>query len=458
MRTIKIFAAIFIACFYRQAAAQDTLVPPPVVTPSEAQVHRFSLQEALDYAEKNNVQVKNALLNIRLQEQVNREVTAMAYPQISTNGQLTYNAKLPVSLVPAEFFGGTPGEFARLMFGVKWSASGGVSLSQLLFDGQVFVGLQARRTLIEMNEKNAEVTMEQVRANITKIYYQLGVSKRQIALLDSNIVMLTKLRRDMKIMYDNGFAEGLDIDKQDVRLANIQSAKTTALNQINNGYLGLKVLMGMPVQDELILTEDISEEQIKEGVLEAANFDYNQRRDYQAAEMGARLREYDIKRYQYSKLPQLSLSGYYNEMAQSNKFDIFSGNAYWSPISAISLNLRIPIFTGFATNAKIEQSRIRLRQTQNDIEALKLNIGREIRTSVNDFNAAIQNLDYQRRNMELAKKVYNQTKKKYEIGTGSQLEINQAQIELETAQTNYYNALYNAVVARVDFLKATGKL
>ena len=449
-RNSFIIIALLILVFNKANAQQ------PVTT--DIQTHHFSLQEAIAYAEKNNVQVKNALLDVQLQEQQNREVTGSAYPQISGNGQLTYNAKLPASLVPAEFFGGQPGEFARLVFGVKWTSTGGVSLSQLLFDGQVFTGLQARTTLIEFREKNAEVTREQIRANITKIYYQLVVSKRQIELLDSNIALINKLRRDMKIMYDNGFAEGIDIDKQDVRLANLKSAKTTALNQINNGYLGLKVLMGMPVQDELVLTDHISDDDIKEGVLEAMNFDYTQRRDYQYALMGEKLGEYDIQRYKYSKLPQLSLSGYYNQMAQSNKFDIFSGHSYWSPVSAISLNLHIPIFNGFSTNAKIEQAKIKLRQTQNNIDALKLNIDREIQTAVNDFKSAIEDLDYQKNNMALAQKVYDQTKKKYEIGTGSQLEINQARVDLETAQTNYYNALYNAVVARVDFLKATGNL
>ena len=71
--------------------------------------HEFSVQQAIDYANKNNVQVKNALLDVQIQEQTNREVTGMAYPQVNGSGSITYNAKLPVSLVPAEFFGGPSG-------------------------------------------------------------------------------------------------------------------------------------------------------------------------------------------------------------------------------------------------------------------------------------------------------------------------------------------------------------
>src|SRR5690606_26999642 len=154
---------------------------------------------------------KNALLDIQIQQQTNREVTGSAYPQISASGSLVYNAKLPVSLVPAEFFGGQPGTFEKLAFGVKWGATGGVSLNQILFDGQVFVGLQARETLIKFQEKKAEITEETIRANIYKIYYQLVASKTQIELLDANIELLNKLQHDTRIMYERGCAVILDI-------------------------------------------------------------------------------------------------------------------------------------------------------------------------------------------------------------------------------------------------------
>ena len=126
--------------------------------------HEFSVRQAVDYATKNNVEVKNALLNVKVQEQTNREITAAALPQVSANGSFVYNAKLPVSLVPAEFFGGQPGDFQKIAFGLKYNATAGVQLNQLLFDGQVFVGLQARETVLKFQQKNVEVTEEMIRA------------------------------------------------------------------------------------------------------------------------------------------------------------------------------------------------------------------------------------------------------------------------------------------------------
>jgi outer membrane protein len=419
--------------------------------------HAFSIQQALDYAKKNNVQVKNALLDVQIQEQTNREVTGTALPQLKASGSLTYNSQLPVSLVPAEFFGGQPGTFQKLAFGVKWNATGGVSLNQILFDGQVFAGLKARKTLIDFQMKNVEVTEEMIRANIYKIYYQLLVSKTQVELLDANIALLDKLRHDTKVMFDNGFTEQLDIDKLEVQQANLQTEKTNALNQIANGYLGMKVLMGMPIKDSLLLTDTLTDDQVKSGIPEQGNIDYNQRRDYQYASLGIKLNEFDVRRYKLAKIPTLSLNGYYNKNAQRNSFTFLKGGD-WFDISAFTLNLNIPIFTGFSANARIAKAKLALQQSVNQQEALKINIDNEVQVASNNFNSSVASLDYQKKNMALAENVYQQTKKKFEIGTGSQTEINQAQTDLKTAQTNYINSLYNAIIAKVDFLKATGKL
>lgn len=419
--------------------------------------HELSLQQAIDYANKNNVEVKNALLEVKKQQATNREVTSAALPQISATGSYTYNAKLPVSLVPAEFFGGQPGTFEKIAFGLKHNATGGVQLNQLLFDGQVFVGLQARETVLKFQEKNAEITAEMIRTNIYKIYYQLVASKEQIELLDANIARFEKLRKDTRIIYENGFAERLDVDKVNVALTNLQTEKIKALNQIDNGYLGLKMLMGMPIHDELVLTDSLSYDQVREGILEDAEFQYSDRKEYQYAELGIKLNEYNMRRYKLSRMPTLSVNGYYNKNAQRNKFDLFE-KGDWFDISAVSLNLNIPIFSGFATKARIQKAKIEWEQSINQRENLKIVIDNDIQAAKNNFRSAIAALDYQKTNMELAESVFNQTKKKYEAGTGSQEEINTAQTELKAAQTNYINSLYDAIIAKTDFLKATGRL
>jgi len=440
--------------------------------------HEFTIQQAVDYAKKNNLNVKNALLDVQYQEQVNKEVTSRAYPGINASLGTTYNPNIATQVIPNFISPSTyqvlidqgvkdgsgnpiqmPADFGFIaaQFGTKYSATAGIALSQLLFDGQVFVGLQARDATMRFARKNVEVTEEMIKTNIYKIYYQLVVSKTQVELLDANIERLEKLLKDTKIIYENGFAEKLDIDKLNVALTNLRTEKGKVMNSISNGYYGLKVLIGMPVKDELVLTEQLTDEQIKDGILEASVYKYEDRKEFQYAQIGKELNEFNIKRYKLSQIPTISLSGQYAKNAQRNKWNFF-GKGDWFTISSVNLNMAIPIFNGFYTKAKIQQTRIDLRKTENQIEALRLSIDSEVETAKNNYRSAISTMDYQKKNMELAETVYQQTKKKYEVGTGSQTEINAAQVELKTAQTSYITALYDAVIARIDFLKATGKL
>lgn len=419
--------------------------------------HAFTIQQAVEYAAKNNVQVKNALLNIQSQQQTNREITASALPNITGSAGITDYITIPTSLLPGEIFGQPAGTYIPVRFGTKYNSSATIQLQQLLFDGQVFIALQARATSIEFQTKNKEVTEEVIKTNIHKIYYQLVLSKTQLDLLDANIARLEKLKHDAGELYKNGFAEKLDMDKISVQLANLQTEKTKALNNISIGYMGLKTLMGMPVKDTLVLLDKINDEQIREDFSNDTAYQYTDRKEFQYLSLGKKLNEFNIKRYQLSYIPTLSLTGLYSKNAQRNKFDIF-GKGDWFSTAYLGVNLSIPIFDGFARNARIKRSRIELKQTENQLDNLKLTIDSEVEQSKINFKSALATMITQKKNMELAEAVYNQTKKKFEVGTGSNTEITAAQTDLVTAQTNYISSLYSAIIAKVDYQKATGKL
>jgi outer membrane protein len=418
--------------------------------------HELSVEQSIEYARKNNTQVKNALLAVQIQQQTNRGITSAALPSVTGSLNTTQYIDIPTTLVPAQFFGGTAGAYEAVQFGTKYTSVATVQLQQTLFDGQVFVGLQARATSMDYQRKNVEVTEESIKVNLYKIYYQLVVSKTQIDLLDANITRIQKLEHDTKELYKNGFAEKLDVDKLAVQESNLQTEKQKALNSIEIGYLGLKTLMGMPVKDTLILTDNITYDQIKDGLLDTA-YQYTERKEFQYLSLVKKLNEYNIKRYQLSYYPTLSLVGLYSKQAQRSSFDLF-GNGDWYTTSYVGVNISVPIFDGFYKDSKIKQSKFELKQTVNNLDNLKLTIDSEVEEARIKFRSAVSTMDYQKKNMELAGTVYEQTKKKYEAGTGSNTEINAAQTDLITAQTNYINAMYDAVIAKIDFNKAIGKL
>ena len=422
-------------------------------------VHAFSLADAVTYAQKNNVQVKNALLDIDAQIQTNREIAAAALPNISTNLSGTNFLTIPTSLLPGQIFGGAAGTFIPVQFGTKYNSTYGANFNQLLFDGQVFIALQARATSLDWKKKNAALTEENIKANIYKIYYQLSASKTQLNILDANIDRLQKLANDAAIMYKNGFAEKLDVDKVNVQLNNLQTEKLKANNSVTIGFMGLKMLMGMPIKDSLVLTDVINESSLSTDVLFENDFQYGVRKDFQYLTTVKKLSEFNVKRYQLSYLPTISINGAYTKNAQRTKFDFFDNtNGLWFKTSLIGLNVNLPIFNGFSTVSKIKKAKIELQQVENQLAAMKNNIDNELSQAKLNYMSSVATVEFQKKNMQLAENVYSQTKKKFEAGTGSNTEISAAQADLVSAQNNFMNALYAALIAKVDLLKASGKL
>ena len=421
-------------------------------------VHAFSLADAVTYAQKNNVQVKNTLLDIDIQIQTNKEIASAALPSIGSSLGGTDFLTIPTSLLPGQIFGGAPGTFIPVQFGTKFNANYGANFNQILFDGQVFIALQARATSLDWKRKNAALTEENIKANIYKIYYQLSASRTQLNILDANIERLEKLAKDAAAMYKSGFAEKLDVDKVNVQLNNLQTEKLKANNSVTIGYMGLKMLMGMPVKDSLVLTDIINENNLSADVLYEDNFEYGIRKDFQYLTTIKKLSEFNIKRYQLSFLPTITMNGAYTKNAQRTKFDFFDKKGSWFETALMGLNVNFPLFNGGARVAKINKAKLELQQVDNQMTALKNNIDNELSQAKLNYMSSVATVNFQKKNMQLAENVYSQTKKKFEAGAGSNTEISAAQADLVAAQNNFMNALYTALIAKVDLLKASGKL
>ena len=441
-------------------------------------VNEFSVIQAGEYAMKNATEVKNALLDVQIQKQSNKELTAIALPQINgsinsmhyydipvttlpdfispsvynvlTNNGVKNGAGNPIT-VPSGGFGSIPARF-----GTAFTTSTGVDFSQLLFDGQVFVGLKARSAVLTLAAQSAEVTKEQIKTNVYKLYYQLLVGKKQMSTIDVNVERFEKLLTDTKEIYKNGFVERLDVDKVQVQLNNLKTEREKINNQLEVGNAALKFLMNVPQKETLILTDSLNEDKIKSLNIDDS-VDYKNRKEYQQLTTAIKLNGYNVKRYQLSKYPTLAAFGTFSKNAQRNEFNFF-GNGNWFTTSFVGVKLSMPLFDGFARTARIQKAKYELAKVKNNMERLQEAIDLEAGNAKIKLKSALITLDNQKQNSLLAEKVYNSTKLKYEQGLGSNMEIYNAETELKVSQNNYYAALYDAILAKIDFLKAIGKL
>ena len=391
-------------------------------------------------------------------------MSAAAYPKINFNTSLAKNFDIPTFVLD---FNGTP---TFIKTGTDYNSTIALAANQLLFDGQVFVALQANRDVLKAASKQIDLTKETIKANILKICYQLIAAKIQENLLQNNIDNVQRNLSDLIQTKNAGLAEQIDIDKLQVQLENIKFEKRKLNISVSNGYLGLKTLIGLNSRNTLLLTDTLSIQDISDNLLtDIQQFNYQNRHDFQFLILQEKLNKYNLKRYQYSKIPTISLSylkgfnafgntlDFFN--ARKFNYDEFANNNYtWFKNTSLSISLNVPIFNGLATNSRIAQTKLAIKQVQYQIEQTKIQIDNDIKSFQNSYTQAIENIELQKNNMLLAEKIYFQTQQKLIQGLASQLELYNALIQLQTSQNNYFLSVYTAIVAKIDLQKSLGKL
>ena len=440
------------------------------------QRYELTVQEAVELAYKNVIELKNAQIDYQIQESLNKQILGQAYPQISGNASANKYLKLPAVLFPDatstvvysilkdEGVSGANGPIStvpdpvsrQVSFQQPWNIQMGATLQQLLFQPDVFVGLQARQAALDLSNSAIEVVKERIKDSAYKRYYAILIAEKQLHFIDESMRRLQKLYADDSIMYKNGFAERLDLDRVQVQINNLQSTRNTVNNAISISYAALKLALGISQKDIVVLKEELTTAKVKEGLLDES-FQYESRAAIRQLNHAKALQLLDAKRYRLGWLPTVAFVANYSLIGQGLEF-FTSVNTTWINSSYLGLNLNIPIFDGFQRKNKIKQAELTAVKTDSTISYVKHAIDFEQTITKSSLVNALADVDLQERNMQLAEKVFNTTKLKFQEGLGSSFEVLTADTEMQRAQANYFNALYNAIVARISYQNSLGKL
>jgi outer membrane protein TolC len=426
---------------------------------SDSKSFSFSLKQAIDYALQNQNDIKNAVLDEASARAKVKEITGMGLPQINSSFDTKDFLEIPTSLVPAQFFGGEPGSFAPVKFGTQYQATAGLDASQLIFSGDYFLGLKASKTFVEISTKALQRSRIETSVVVSKAYYNVLVNTERMKLMDANIARINKTMNDTKALYENGFAEKLDYDRLQVLHNNLVVEKEKIERLLNVGKYLLKYQIGMDINATLELTDKIEDMTIDvSSIIATQKMDYNKRIEFGLMESQFKLAKLDLKRQHLSFLPNAFAYGSLSGNAQRNTYSIFRMDYGWYPTAIIGATVKLPIFTGGQRYYKTQQAKIALQKAENNMEFIKRSIDLDIANSSTMLTNAAVSLENQKKNIVLAESVANVAKKKFEQGVGSNLEVLSSETALKEAQTNYINALFDAIVAKIDYDKAIGNI
>jgi len=442
------------------------------------QRYELTIKEAVDLAFKNVVELKNAEIDYQIQQQKNREILGAAYPQLSGNVGANHYLKLPAIIFPdatatavysilkqegvrdanGQPITNVPPVINRqVSFQQPWNFQAGATLTQLLFQPDVFVGLQAREAALDFSSSQIDIVKERIKDSAYKRYYAILIAQKQLNFMNNSLERLQKLYRDDSIMFKNGFIERLELDKVQVQINNLTTIKNQVAAGLDMAYAGLKFALGISQKDIVVLKDDLSSASIRDNLLDP-EFKYEDRPEIRTLGHARRLQELDLKRNKLGYFPTVAASANYTVTGQGREF-FTSSNTTWINSSFVGLNINVPLFDGGQRRAKINQSMLNVEKVDNTINNVKQAIDLEQTITKQMLLTSLDNLDIQEKNMQLAEKVFNITKLKFQEGvTTTSFEVIQAENDLQTAQNNYFNALYNAVVARIGYLRSLGKL
>ncbi|WP_435356919.1 TolC family protein [Emticicia sp. SJ17W-69] len=418
----------------------------------------FSLKEAVQYGIKNHLTVKNAELEIYSAENTIKQVKAAGLPQITGSFQYTANVIIPTQLISAKNFNpnAAEGEVTKFKFGVPWGGQAGIGLNQLLYDATWLVGIKAAPVYRELAQRTVASTKLTVAENVMKAYYSVLVAEERSKILALNITRLDTLLREMKIMNEKGFIEKLDVDRLQVQRNNLVTETQKVKNLIELSYGLLKFQMGIKQQEPIVLKDKLSETDINTLQLpDYQSVDFGGRIEYSTLMTQRKLAALDMERTQKGVFPKVFFSG---SLGAGHSNPRFNPLERWFGSSALNIGLQIPIYDSGLRKIQIQQHQINLTKIDQSALYLRELFDLQAAQGIISLKNGLESLKSQKANMDLAQEVVRVSKIKYQAGAGTNIEVINAESSLKEAQTNYFAALYDLLIAKVDLDKARGKL
>ncbi len=408
----------------------------------------FSLLQALEFSVANSVQLKNAYADVVIADQTVKEVKSIGIPQVRGLVQFQDAIQKPVFVFPVN------GVATPIRVGNTYTTQSSLNLSWLILDGTYLLGLKAAKEFTGLSKRIATKTEADVKIDIAKTYFLALITKENINLLNSSYNSLNNTFSQVKALNKEGFTESLDVDRMQLQLNNLEVSRQK-LNDQYNIILGLlKLKMGLSQDKSIKLTDNIDDINSKFIVADAsAELNMDTRADFQILKQQHVLNQYNVRRYKYGKYPSLAGAFTYQQsnFGETIDYSTWYGNAFWA------LQLNIPIFSGFANDAKIQKAKIEQIKTENSIRFAEEGMKLEVLQTRLKYLRAIEYVEQQKENLDLANRILNVTTIKYNEGVGSNLELITANQDLKTTQTNYLSAVYDLLVAKLDYQIALGQ-
>lgn len=437
----------------------------PVHSPAQETAGPMSLKECLQYSAENNTTLQKDRLGIEAAEQSRKEIMGSLLPQLNASGSFTYNIQktsfaMPNfvnSMMPEAMRDPNAAKYMVVTMGMDLSANWGLALTQQLLNLSLYTALDIAKAGEEMAKMGTMADEEDMIAKTAALYFNTQVIEHSIGLFDESLETMERLSSIMEANRSIGLVKDVDADRIAVARMNLETEKTSLKNAVEVQKSLLKLQMGFPMDADLII-EPMDTDEI-EAMVSRELFCPNNVEEqpaFKILKQQQQMLSLQRKAAVSECLPMLSLSANYSQNYMGDHF--YGETFHHFPTSMVSVNLRMPLFTGMSKTAKVKKADIEIRKSERDEAALVQSLTMGYNNALMQLEQNRSSIDAQKRNRDLAQNVLNVTETNYREGLATLSDLLNASSSLVQAQMNYVSALGNCVKAWLDLKKADGTI
>jgi|TARA_Y100000385_G_scaffold214684_1_gene223242 outer membrane protein TolC len=420
----------------------------------------LSLQDAINYALKNNRNAKNAQRSVEAANELKWETIASGLPQIGVSLDYNYWLKQQISLIPSEFFGGNPGEFSEIIFGTKQTMSVTANLSQKIFDGSYLVGLQSAKVFLEISKNAQKKTVLDIRKSVINAYGNVLLAEESEKILEKNLQVLEINFNETSKIYENGLIEEESVEQLQITLSGVKNNLLNARRLKDLAYKMLNLTLGIDVDSAVNLSDNLkflTDENIVISLLNADE-DIEQTIDYKIAKNDTDSKELLVKLEKSKSLPTLNafINGGY--LGNNNSFDFLNTSQKWFGLSLIGVTMSIPIFSSGMRIAATKRAKINLEQSRDNLIETEQIIKLEILKAKSAYKFAIEEYNNNQKNLRLAERIEKKNQIKFFEGISSSFDLRQAQAQLYKSQQELLQSMLEVINKKADLETALNQI
>lgn len=414
-----------------------------------AQTQTLTLNQCIDTALIYNRNIRLAQQDGLIANEKNREAKSTLMPKLNGVADYRYYTDQPYQIMPQAAFGGPEGTYKEIQFGVPQNLSANLQFAMPLFNPIALSAIKSTCIATELAEIQKHKTDEDVVMEVSNVYYNAQVLLNQLAFMDSNIVNTNKLVQTTTLLYQQQLAKGTDVDRLKLQLEQLTTQRSSISSKYGQVLNALKFLLGKPISDSI-------EVLIHETSIAETDFRPKTTTDILLIEKKMEFSLSELSGLKNLRLPSLNAYGVYG----TSGFGTTGSNSFFNfhPIGYVGVQLSVPLFNGMITQHKIKGKKIEVNKTiiQKEIVHEKANLDRvNAEMEYNIANTTIATVSTQ---VNLAKKIYNNTVLQNQHGMANITDLLLADNALREAQQNYIVALINLRRAELEYKRVTGNL